>query len=232
MNKIILRDSRETHLNLLPLTYTRPVADLIVGINTIRQKWQMYLPGDYSYDVEEYLREKFPPAEIGPGDLIITSNVVPEETLARTVANLHPGEKLIAKNAAGDTVDVALRVGDAPGAQVEIAYDSRVDTIDFLYDIFLLNARKIEEDFEFLTRNREGQSIPRSNTVIGDPDLIYIESGAIVEGVVLNASHGPIYVGRDVEIMEGSCLRGPIALGERSTVNMGCLLYTSPSPRD
>ena len=75
MNKIILRDSRETHLNLLPLTYTRPVADLIVGINTIRQKWQMYLPGDYSYDVEEYLREKFPPAEIGPGDLIITSNV-------------------------------------------------------------------------------------------------------------------------------------------------------------
>lgn len=225
MNKIILRDSRETHLNLLPLTYTRPVADLIVGINTIRQKWQMYLPGDYSYDVEEYLREKFPPAEIGTGDLIITSNVVPEETLARTVANLHPGEKLIAKNAAGDTVDVALRVGDAPGAQVEIAYDSRVDTIDFLYDIFLLNARKIEEDFEFLTRNREGQSIPRSNTVIGDPDLIYIESGAIVEGVVLNASHGPIYVGRDVEIMEGSCLRGPIALGERSTVNMGSKIY-------
>ncbi len=225
MNKIILRDSRETHLNLLPLTYTRPVADLIVGINTIRQKWQMYLPGDYSYDVEEYLREKFPPAEISPGDLIITSNVVPEEILARTVANLHPGEKLIAKNAAGDTVDVALRVGDAPGAQVEIAYDSRVDTIDFLYDIFLLNARKIEEDFEFLTRNREGQSIPRSNTVIGDPDLIYIESGAIVEGVVLNASHGPIYVGRDVEIMEGSCLRGPIALGERSTVNMGSKIY-------
>lgn len=225
MNKIILRDSRETHLNLLPLTYTRPVADLIVGINTIRQKWQMYLPGEYSYDVEEYLREKFPPAEIGTGDLIITSNVVPEEILARTVANLHPGEKLIAKNAAGDTVDVALRVGDAPGAQVEIAYDSRVDTIDFLYDIFLLNARKIEEDFEFLTRNREGQSIPRSNTVIGDPDLIYIESGAIVEGVVLNASHGPIYVGRDVEIMEGSCLRGPIALGERSTVNMGSKIY-------
>lgn len=225
MNKIILRDSRETHLNLLPLTYTRPVADLIVGINTIRQKWQMYLPGDYSYDVEEYLREKFPQAEIGPGDLIITSNVVPEEILARTVANLHPGEKLIAKNAAGDTIDVALRVGDAPGAQVEIAYDSRVDTIDFLYDIFLLNARKIEEDFEFLTRNREGQSIPRSNTVIGDPDLIYIESGAIVEGVVLNASHGPIYVGRDVEIMEGSCLRGPIALGERSTVNMGSKIY-------
>lgn len=225
MNKIILRDTRETHLNLLPLTYTRPVADLIVGINTIRQKWQMYLPGEYSYDVEEYLREKFPPAEIGTGDLIITSNVVPEEILARTVANLHPGEKLIAKNAAGDTVDVALRVGDAPGAQVEIAYDSRVDTIDFLYDIFLLNARKIEEDFEFLTRNREGQSIPRSNTVIGDPDLIYIESGAIVEGVVLNASHGSIYVGRDVEIMEGSCLRGPIALGERSTVNMGSKIY-------
>ena len=90
---------------------------------------------------------------------------------------------------------------------------------------FLPNPRQIEEDFQYITRGREGQSIPRSNTVIGDPDLIYIESGAIVEGVVLNASHGPIYVGRNVEIMEGSCLRGPIALGEHSTVNMGSKIY-------
>lgn len=221
--KIILRDTADSHVNLLPLTYTRPVADLIVGINTIRQKWEMYLPGDYHYITEEYLREKFPAPEIGEGDLVVTSNVVPEEQLAKAVGALLPGQTLRAVTARGDEVTVATRQGAQEG-EVRL-YDSKVDTIDFIYDIFLHNSRKIEEDFEFLTRGREGQAIPRSNTVIGDPDLIYIESGAIVEGVVLNASHGPIYVGRDVEIMEGSCLRGPIALGEHSTVNMGSKIY-------
>lgn len=223
MSKIILRDTPDSHVNLLPMTYTRPVADLLVGINTIRQKWEMYLPDDYHYLTEEYLREKFPAPEVAEGDLVVTSNVVPEEQLAQAVASLQPGETLTAVTQRGEEITVAERRGSAPGQTR--AYDSKVDTIDFIYDIFLLNSRKIEEDFEFLTRGREGQSIPRSNTVIGDPELIYIESGAIVEGVVLNASHGPIYVGRDVEIMEGSCLRGPIALGEHSTVNMGSKIY-------
>jgi UDP-N-acetylglucosamine diphosphorylase/glucosamine-1-phosphate N-acetyltransferase len=224
MRKIILQDPKEVHDNLLPLTYTRPVSDIIVGINTIKDKWKMYLPGKYYYQTEEYLSEKFPCPEIAAGDIVITGNVVPEEQLAKEVGNLKQGELLFAKNSQGEEILVAACSG--PAAEVtEKRYESKVDTIDFLYDIFLLNSRKIEEDFEFLTRNREGQPIHRSNTVIGDPELIYIESGAIVEGVVLNASHGPIYVGRDVEIMEGSCLRGPIALGEHSTVNMGSKIY-------
>ncbi|MDE6282794.1 MAG: glucose-1-phosphate thymidylyltransferase [Muribaculaceae bacterium] len=223
--KIILTDSHENHQNLLPLTYTRPVADLLVGINTLRCKWEMYLPGDYHYHTEEYLREKFPAPAIAPGDLLITSNVVAEEQLAAAVAKLQPGQSLTALNTRGEEVIVAVCKGDDDSDVTAVAYDSKVDTIDYLYDIFLLNSRKIEEDFEYLTRGREGQSIHRSNTVIGDPDLIYIESGAIVEGVVLNVSHGPIYVGRDVEIMEGSCLRGPIALGAHSTVNMGSKIY-------
>lgn len=222
--RIILRDIPETHVNLLPLTYTRPVADLLVGINTIRQKWEMYLPGEYHYQTEEYLREKYPSTQPGPGDIVVTSSVVPEEQLAKAVGELTPGQTLTATTARGQEVTVATCVGDGE-VTATLRYDSKVDTVEFLYDIFQLNARKIEDDFEFLTRGREGQSIPRSNTVIGDPDLIYIESGAIVEGVVLNVSHGPIYVGRDVEIMEGSCLRGPIALGEHSTVNMGSKIY-------
>lgn len=231
MRKIILKDSSANHDNLLPLSYTRPVADLLVGVNTIRQKWEMYLPADYSYDTAEYLREKFPVVEPAEGDIVIASNVVPEEQLAAAVGRLTPGRALTARSHRGETVTVAVCLSAGLPADLSVEgyavceYDSKVDTIDYLYDIFQLNSRKIEEDFEFLTRGREGQSIPRSNTVIGDPELIYIESGAIVEGVVLNASHGPIYVGRDVEIMEGSCLRGPIALGEHSTVNMGTKIY-------
>lgn len=224
MSKIILQDLPSVHANLLPLSYTRPVADLIVGINTIRQKWEMYLPGEYSYITEPYLREKYPNATPAAGDVVITSNVVPEEILARVVGALLPGQRLTALNTRGEEVEVARRISP-DGSCSDVPYESKVDTIDHVYDIFLLNSRKIEEDFEFLTRGREGQAIPRSNTVIGDPELIYIESGAVVEGVVLNASHGPIYVGRDVEIMEGSCLRGPIALGEHSTVNMGSKIY-------
>lgn len=224
MRKIILRDEQSVHDNLLPLSYTRSVADLLIGINTIRQKWEMYLPGDYHYQTEEYLGEKFPCPPSEPGDIIIASNVIPTEDLAAAVDRLLPGEKLIARNMKGEEVTVAQHLSANPVGG-DILFQDKIDTVDFLYDIFLLNPRQIEEDFQYLTRGREGQSIPRSNTVIGDPELIYIESGAIVEGVVLNASHGPIYVGRDVEIMEGSCLRGPIALGEHSTVNMGSKIY-------
>ena len=116
--------------------------------------------------------------------------------------------------------------GSCEGAK---EFADKVDAVENLYDIFLLNGRQIEDDFQVLTHRREGQSIPRSNTVIGDPEQVFIESGAIVEGVVLNASHGPIYVGRHVDIMEGSCLRGPISLGEHSTVNMGTKIYPGTS---
>ena len=161
--RIILRDIPETHVNLLPLTYTRPVADLLVGINTIRQKWEMYLPGEYHYQTEEYLREKYPSTQPGPGDIVVTSSVVPEEQLAKAVGELKPGQTLTATTARGQEVTVATCVGDGE-VTAPLRYDSKVDTVEFLYDIFQLNARKIEDDFEFLTRGREGQSIPRSNT--------------------------------------------------------------------
>ena len=175
MRKIILRDEQSVHDNLLPLSYTRPVADLLIGINTIRQKWEMYLPGDYHYQTEEYLGEKFPCPPSEPGDIIIASNVIPTEDLAAAVDRLLPGEKLIARNMKGEEVTVAQHLSANPVGG-DILFQDKIDTVDFLYDIFLLNPRQIEEDFQYITRGREGQSIPRSNTVIGDPDLIYIES--------------------------------------------------------
>lgn len=224
MSKIILRDDTAVHENLLPLSYTRPVADMLVGINTLRQKWEMYLPGEYSYQTEEYLSEKYPAAPLEEGDLVIASNVIASEELAEAVKALLPGQALRAVTEKGDEMEVAMRYSATPQAEPVMFLD-KIRAVEMLYDIFLLNSRQIEDDFEFLTRGREGQSIPRSNTVIGDHDMIFIESGAVVEGVVLNASSGPIYVGRDVVIMEGSCLRGPIALGEHSTVNMGTKIY-------
>lgn len=220
--------------NLLPLSYTRPIADFLVGITTLRKKWESFLAGEFSYSTVGYLSEKYP-MKAAEENLFIASNIIATEQLARRLVSLEPGEVLMADTMAGQRVLVGFKGGANRLDEVihsmpaGIVYEEKVDAINYVYDIFLLNGRQIEADFDVLTAGREGQSIPRSNTVIGDPERIYIESGAIVEGVVLNASHGPIYVGRHVEIMEGSCLRGPIALGEHSTVNMGTRIYPGTS---
>lgn len=234
-NNVILFDVPAVHENLLPLSYTRPIADFLLGINTLRQKWEIFLPGSYSYITVDYLAEKFPVVE-ADDNIFIASHVVPTPELAEAVAALQPGEALTAETRTdGDRMLVALRGTLSHFRDVTVAcpegipFAAKVDAITRLYDIFTLNGRQIEDDFQVLTHRREGQTIPRSNTIIGDPEQIFIESGAIVEGVVLNASHGPIYVGRHVEIMEGSCLRGPIALGEHSTVNMGTKIYPGTS---
>lgn len=231
---IILFDLPAVRENLLPLSYTRPIADFLVGITTLRKKWESFLAGEFSYSTVGYLSEKYP-MKAAEENLFIASNIIATEHLARRLDTLEPGEVLMADTMAGQRVLVGFKGGPNRLDEVihsmpaGIVYDEKVDAINYVYDIFLLNGRQIEADFDVLTAGREGQSIPRSNTVIGDPDRIYIESGAIVEGVVLNASHGPIYVGRHVEIMEGSCLRGPIALGEHSTVNMGTRIYPGTS---
>lgn len=231
---IILFDLPAVRENLLPLSYTRPIADFLVGITTLRKKWESFLAGEFSYSTVGYLSEKYP-MKTAEENLFIASNIIATEPLARRLDTLEPGEVLMADTMAGQRMLVGFKGGANRLDEVihsmpaGIVYEEKVDAINYVYDIFLLNGRQIEADFDVLTAGREGQSIPRSNTVIGDPDRIYIESGAIVEGVVLNASHGPIYVGRHVEIMEGSCLRGPIALGEHSTVNMGTRIYPGTS---
>lgn len=233
-NNIILFDVPAVRENLLPLSYTRPVADFLVGITTLRQKWERLLPGVYSYSTVDYLSEKYPMAEADE-NLFIASNVIATKSLADRVAALSSGECLLGETQGGNRIMIALKGGIADlhkalgSCPVGEVFEEKVDAINYLYDVFLLNGSQIESDFEMVTAGREGQSIPRSNTVIGDPDQIFIESGAIVEGVVLNASHGPIYVGRHVEIMEGSCLRGPIGLGAHSTVNMGTRIYPGTS---
>lgn len=231
---IILFDLPAVRENLLPLSYTRPIADFLVGITTLRKKWESFLAGEFSYSTVGYLSEKYP-MKAAEENLFIASNIIATEQLARRLVSLEPGEVLMADTMAGQRVLVGFKGGANRLDEVihsmpaGIVYEEKVDAINYVYDIFLLNGRQIEADFDVLTAGREGQSIPRSNTVIGDPERIYIESGAIVEGVVLNASHGPIYVGRHVEIMEGSCLRGPIALGEHTTVNMGTRIYPGTS---
>lgn len=231
---IILFDITSVRENLLPLSYTRPVADFLLGINTLREKWEHYLGGNYSYLTVPYLAEKFP-ADIKDHNLFVASNVIPDKELGDYLEDMESGvlvgvdksgeRRLIA--VAGTLEDLHAVMNTVP--EDATLYPGEIRAITHLYDIFGENARQIEDDFREITAHREGQSVHRSNIVIGNYEDIFIESGAVVEGVVLNASHGPIYIGRYVEVMEGSCLRGPISLSEHSTVNMGTKIYPGTS---
>ena len=222
MGHIVLYEEAEVRANLLPLSYTRPVAHLRVGITTIAEKWQDLLPGNYSYDVaEEYLREKYPlsPEAIShPDTLFVASNVIPDKELVDTIKTLEPGQTLVDGN--GRTV--ARRSSHAPAV---LSMSGNVVAVDHLYDIFTLNHDAVWADFKRLTSGRKSAPLSTTNTVVGSPDLVFLEEGAQVECAVLNTKNGPVYVGRDAEIMEGSLLRGPVALCEHAVVNMGCKIY-------
>lgn len=217
---VILYDEHAVWADLLPISFTRPVSAIRIGIDTIAEKWQAFLPGEYSWKVsEQYLEELFPATgEDCPDTLFIAGNVLPDAFLAAKAAALKPGEALI---------DARGRVVAHRGKEIETRVESYTEAIaiEQLYDIFMLNGARIKADFERLTAGRTSQPLSATNTVIGDPSLIFIEEGAHVEGAFLNTSKGPIYVGADAEIMEGSMLRGPIALCEHATVNMGTKIY-------
>lgn len=219
MKNIILFDPVKVRTNMLPLTYTRPVALLRHGITTISEKWQRAIPGAYSYSTQDYLSIKYPMIEASDGDnLFIAGNIHPDAQLVEAILDLQSGESLIHN---GETI--ARRGNGEPNSQKE--YTAEPFAINHVYDIFMLNDEALRRDFAALTAGRKSQPLSDTNRLIGDPSQLFIEEGATVEGAILNVKKGPIYIGRDAEIMEGACLRGPIALCEHAVVNMGGKIY-------
>lgn len=214
--QIILADDPEIACSLLPLTFTRPVSELLLGLSTLRSKWERLLPGEYSYITADYLRELYPNAEPASDTLVIASHIVASRRLADTVALLLPGE--------------ALTKGERTIAYCGrperfIPYPGEVTSIEYAYDLFIHNAEEIRNDFELLTETEVSRPLSKTCTVIGTSAHIFLDEGARAEGVTFNTEHGPIYVGPGAEIMEGSCLRGPVAILDHSTVNMLTRIY-------
>jgi len=208
---------------LLPFTFTRPVADIRVGILTIREKWEMYLGYTTTSLTEEYLMEKFPMVEMEE-NVMINASFLPNEILVEMVMNLEKNQAIIYNEEI-----VAFFTNDT---QEEVDFD-KYDLIDYegeviqiqnTWDIFEKNDIAIREDFDYLTQDRKSQPIPKSVNVIA-PENIFIEEGAKLEFVTLNASTGPIYIGKNSEIMEGSVIRGPFALCEEAQVKLATKVY-------
>lgn len=207
---------------LLPFTFTRPVADIRVGILTIREKWEKYLGYTTTTITEEYLSEKFPMVEL-EDNIMINASFLPNRVLAEMVRNLE-------KNQAVFYDDEVIAFYAKEGQEVDFEsfhifdYTDECIRIENTWDIFQKNDVAIREDFELLTQDCFSQSIPKSVNVIA-PENVFIEEGAKLEFVTLNASTGPIYIGKNAEIMEGSVIRGPFALCEEAQVKLGTKIY-------
>jgi UDP-N-acetylglucosamine diphosphorylase/glucosamine-1-phosphate N-acetyltransferase len=208
---------------LLPFTFTKPVADLRIGIFTIREKWENYLKSTTTTITEDYLSEKYPMVEMEE-NVLINASFLPNVALVNMVTELSEneaiffGEEVIAFYTKESQEEVDLTT------YVAIEFEGDILRIENSWDIFSKNAAAIQEDFDFITEDRKSQPISKTNTVI-NPDNIFLEEGAVVECSILNASLGPIYIGVGAEVMEGSMIRGAFALCDHSTVKMGAKIY-------
>ncbi|WP_417619992.1 putative sugar nucleotidyl transferase [Oceanihabitans sediminis] len=208
---------------LLPFTYTRPVADIRVGILTIREKWEKHLGSTTTTITEDYLSEKYPMVEMDE-NILINASFLPDYDLVERIKGLEEnqaifsGEDVIAFFTKEAQEDIDLNTYEA------IEYNEELLKIENTWDIFSKNGDAIQEDFELLTHGRKSQPIPSSNNIIA-PENIFIEEGAKLEFVTLNASSGPIYIGAGAEIMEGSIVRGPLALCDHATLKLGAKIY-------
>ena len=208
---------------LLPFTYTKPLADLRIGILTIREKWEKYLGLTTTTITEDYLEEKYPMVEM-PENIMINASFCPNDGLVEMVKNLSEKEAIFKGEdvIAFYTTDTQEEVNFEDYKQVEFTED--VLQIKNTWDIFSLNDKAIEQDFNLITKNRKSQPIPAGvNTV--NQENIFLEEGAKLTFCTLNASTGPIYIGKDAEIMEGCIVRGALAMCDNSVLKLGAKIY-------
>jgi UDP-N-acetylglucosamine diphosphorylase/glucosamine-1-phosphate N-acetyltransferase len=223
-NYILFDDNRA---DLLPLTFTRPVAEIRIGILTIKEKWQNFLGASTSYHTADYLSDKYP-QQTTKDNILINGTIMPDNTLLKAIVALKPSQFLVKAN-----VIIAARLNQEEcnsftnnigkvSNMVQYSYD--FIKLNNTWEIFQLNDNAIVQDFAIITKGRKSQTISKTNQIAGS-DQIFIEEGAKVEFSTLNATHGPIYIGKDAEVMEGCLIRGALALCEHASLKMGAKIY-------
>ena len=207
---------------LLPFTYTRPVADIRIGILTIREKWELSLGATTTTVTEDYLSDKYPMVEMEQ-NVMINASYLPTRVLVSQIKNLKENQAIYN----GDTMIAFFSLEDQ---EIDInnlevlQHEDPLLKVETTWDIFSKNGAAIQADYNLITTDRTSAPIPEK-TVAFNPEAIFIEEGAKLPLCVLNATDGPIYIGKNTEIMEGSMVRGPFALCEGATLKMGTKIY-------
>ena len=224
MNYILFDGFRR--VNFLPLVFTRPVADLRIGILTLREKWEYFLQEKTSSLTEDYLTKKFPIVKT-EDNILINASVIPTAELVKEIKELEHGESL-----SKDEYIIAMRLNQEDLENVssdDIFFDHQTDLnlikLNNSWDLFYKNDEALRADFELLTKGRKSAPLSKTNFVRGNVSDIFLEKGAIVEHAFLNAESGPIYIGKEAEVMEGSKIRGPFALCEHAQLKMDAKIY-------
>lgn len=209
--------------NLLPFTFTRPVADIRVGILTIREKWETFLRTTTTTVTEDYLSDKYPMVEMDE-NVMINASYLPNLKLVEMIAGLKENQAIFKDEniIAFFTKETQDDINFDDYEAIEFTEDAI--KIENTWDIFSKNGEAIQEDFILITKDETSQDIPSSNNIIA-PENIFLEEGAKLEFTTLNASKGPIYIGKNAEIMEGAIIRGPLALCDSSTIKLGAKIY-------
>lgn len=232
MRQIVLFDTEAIHADLLPISYTRPVAAFRIGIRTLREQWEAIMPGEYFYRPVGFQQDKFGTCPADASELLfIAGNVLPSERVVTMVEQLRVGEALFY-----GAEMVAFRGSESQldnlqfERRIEVP-EGEVDIIKFVFDIFGYNGETLKSEFKRITKGRKSQVLSDTNTVIGDlvdadgNQMVFLEEGASVEGATINVKEGPVYIGKDAVVMEGACLRGPVALCRKAQVKMGAKIY-------
>ena len=225
MNYILF--DNESWQNFLPLTFTRPISEIRLGILRISEKWNTYLNQEISYMTQDYLSTKYPMVSASE-NVLINACVLPSKALVEAIGSLSVGQILV-----HDGILIAVLLSEdklesfdasLPEYSEKVVFEGDLVRIEKAYDIFQLNDKALRDDFELLTAGRKSQPISKTVNVLGG-DNIFLEEGVKVEFASLNANEGPIYIGKDAEIMEGSLVRGPLAMCEHSVLKMGAKVY-------
>jgi UDP-N-acetylglucosamine diphosphorylase/glucosamine-1-phosphate N-acetyltransferase len=216
---LILFDEPSVRTQLLPFTFTRPVASIRVGILTLAEKWEKRFTLRASFLTEDYLSEKYPLTQTSD-NLLINGALCPDARLVEALKNLSPNACLL-KNGVKLAVRSPLATLTSFDQAAQTEYDADVTLIDQVWKIFQHNAAQLHIDYELITAGRTSAGIPDPHTIAYNKQNIFAEAGVTVKAAMLNADDGPIYLGRNSVVQEGALIKGPFALCEGSHVNMG-----------
>jgi UDP-N-acetylglucosamine diphosphorylase/glucosamine-1-phosphate N-acetyltransferase len=222
---IILFDTPARN-NLFPLTLNKAVADLRFGILTIRERWQKLTGQNVFVLTEKYLQQLYPSIETGDV-FLIDAAIVPTAELVRSISNLQLHESLFDEQgpiAARCLIQMVPTIDEIEALFLNRKTVSDVKRLLTAADIFLLNDEMIRFDFALVTKGRISHDT--NDTVhIKKASQVFVEEGAEIDYSILNASTGPIYIGKNAVIMENCAIRGPFCLGEGATLKMGTRVY-------
>jgi UDP-N-acetylglucosamine diphosphorylase / glucose-1-phosphate thymidylyltransferase / UDP-N-acetylgalactosamine diphosphorylase / glucosamine-1-phosphate N-acetyltransferase / galactosamine-1-phosphate N-acetyltransferase len=232
MEKIVFTEEFCQPENLFPFTLTRQVQDIRIGILTIREKWESFLNmpsfDKFEDDYKDLDRAIVVDETINNDVLyLVHGNILPTPKLVKQVKKLNPGEFISVSEKEGVVYCISKKeVLNSNKLKVtkSVEVNEELKEIKYPWNIFQMNAWAIEQDFALITKNRDSHSISNTNTVTHSKN-IFIEKGAQVEHCYLNATEGPIYIGKNAVVMEGSMLRGPVAICEGAMVKMGTKIY-------